>query len=109
VSAARDKFNEKLIESIDLLDTELANLRILVLEILKNYQARLENDIRSLRNSLLLLKNSSNKNWIKLSLIEKFIKELNALETKPEFGRRKDLKKIEKVLLVLNKQLEKLK
>jgi hypothetical protein len=99
---ARKKFADDVIQHIELLDTELADLRVIFLEILKNYQSRIEQDMQRIRDALDDMKNSDSDAGA-LRDLKSILSTLRALETKPERGRRKDLKKIEDAICeVLN-------
>ena len=90
-----EKNHKKSAELIAELDGELADLRVIFLEIIKNYQSKIEQDIQRIREFLLQTQNKTNREACKLSNLKKMFSILEKLQTKPELGRRKDFKKVE--------------
>jgi len=95
VKDVTEKNHKKSTELISELDGELADLRVIFLEIIRNYQSKIEQDIQTIREFLLQTKNKTNRQDCKLSNLKKMFSILEKLQTKPELGRRKDFKKVE--------------
>ncbi len=83
---------------LELLDSELSELKILLAEILKNFQSRIVEDIDRIRETI---KQISAQASVPKQIREDLFLILNSiknLSTKPERGRRKDIKKIEDLI-----------
>lgn len=80
------------------LNAELSDLKILLGEISRNYQSRLEAEIDDIQTILLSISEYSHSHKKLQEDIRSIRSIIHGLTTKPERGRRKDLKKIEDLL-----------
>jgi len=109
LKGARKKSSENLKALAELLDAEILNLRVVFLEISKNYESRIEKDMQTTREYLSKLKDSATIRGSKVADLKAMLSFVKDLQIKPERGRRKDLKKIEDTICEVLNILEALK
>jgi len=98
------KRKEREAEAERTLVAELDRLRAIVREVATRYLELLESEIAQIRETVLSSDSSSDR----LARLTTMARALENLSVKPQKGRRKDLKRIEGLVAILNKVAQKL-
>ena len=84
----------------------LHTLRLVVKEVGFNYIAGLQSEVAHLEQTVRLLRESDAPDRIILNQLTTMLKWINTLEVKPQKGRRRDLKELDRLIHKLSGQAE---
>jgi hypothetical protein len=100
------KHAAKFMRTQDDLGASLHTLRLIVKEVGFNYIAGLQAEIAHLEEAVRLLRDGDTQDRKTLNQLTTMLKWINTLEVKPQKGRRRDLKELDRLVRKLANQAE---